>query len=78
MKIGQVCIAREYVVDMDDPEMIEEAKKALVDDFMRAAKLSEFRKLIEVIPATGALGFEESDIPSFLSELAKARKKEAR
>ena len=56
----------EYVVDLDNEEMIDEAKNALYEDLMSAYKYDEIYNNIDVTEEDKSL--KESDIPEFLLE----------
>ena len=64
-RIGKVCINIEYVVEMDNEEMVERAKRCLVEDLMNIAKYDEYEANIDVVEDKKA---KESDIPEFLQE----------
>ena len=66
MKLGKVKIEMEYVVDLDNEDMIEEAKNALYEDLMNAYKYDEIYNHIEVTEQDKTL--KESDISEFLLE----------
>lgn len=61
--MGRVQINAFYVVDMDNPEMIEHAKTALLEDLMNAAKYNELYGWIEPIEDDT---MDEKDICVFL------------
>jgi len=66
MRLGKVKIQMEYVVDLDNKEMIEQAKIALYEDLMSAYKYDEIYDNIDVTDEDKSL--KESDIPEFLLE----------
>jgi hypothetical protein len=63
MKIGKVHLSMEYIVDLDNPEMVDEAKQCLYEDLMALYKYDELFGHIETAPAPEAT---EDDIPAFL------------
>ena len=65
MRLGRVVVDIGYIVDMDDSDMIEEAKSALYDDVHNAIKYNELDCWISIIEDNEA---NESDIPDFLLE----------
>ena len=65
MRLGKVFINREYVVDLDNQNMVEEAKDAVFDDLTSSFKYDELYSLIEVKEDPEA---NESDIADFLIE----------
>ena len=66
MKLGKVKFETEYVVDLDNEDMIDEAKNALYEDLMNVYKYNELYNHIEVTEQDETL--KESDIPEFLLE----------
>jgi len=66
MRLGKVRIAHEYVVDLDNEEMVDHAKVALCEDIYSAMKYNEVDALITV--DKNGQGVTESDIPEFLTE----------
>ena len=66
MKLGKVKIKMEYVVNLDNENMIKEAKNALYEDLMNAYKYDEIYNHIEVTEQDESL--KECDIPEFLLE----------
>ena len=66
MRLGRVRIAHEYVVDLDNKEMVDHAKDALIEDMQNIAKYDEYHHAIEI--DKDGHGLEESDIPDFLKE----------
>ena len=73
MKLGKVKISHEYVVDLEKPDQIDDAKEALYTDLMNAVKFDEVYSLINVEEAPEAT---ESDIPDFLKVIECPRCKE--
>ena len=65
MKLVKIVVSMGYIVDADNPVMIEDAKEALYEDLMNAVKYDELHNHIEVIDAPDA---KEEDIPEFLLE----------
>lgn len=63
MKLGKVVVSAEYVVDMDNEEMVRHAKDCLWEDVMCAVKYDELGEWLDVVEAPDA---DESDIPEFL------------
>ena len=66
MRLGKVCIKIEYVVDLDNEDMVEEAKACLFEDVMNAVKYDEIDSNINVVEDQS---LTENDIPDFLKEL---------
>ena len=66
MKLGKVVINLEYVVDLSNERMVNEAKDALYEDLMSAYKYNGLADWIGV--REGDEGLSESDIPEFLLE----------
>lgn len=66
MKLGKVKIELEYIVDLDNQDMVDQAKNALYEDLMNAAKYEELFDMIEVTDEDKTL--KETDIPEFLRE----------
>lgn len=66
MKLGKVKIELEYIVDLDNQDMVDQAKNALYEDLMNAAKYEELFDMIEVTDEDKTL--KEEDIPEFLIE----------
>lgn len=64
-RIGKVFINLEYVVDLDNEAMIDEAKECLVEDLMNMAKYEEYDANIDV---KADKKLTEADIPDFLTE----------
>jgi hypothetical protein len=62
--LGVVCFNIEYVVDLDDPNMVEAAKECLFEDICNAVKYDEITTNIDV---TTRKGLKVSDIPVFLT-----------
>jgi hypothetical protein len=68
MRLGKVRVLSEYVVDLDDENMVSSAKISLYEDLMNAVKFDELEAWIEVVEAPEA---NESDIPGFLKDEEK-------
>ena len=66
MKLGKVKIELEYIIDLDNQDMVDQAKNALYEDLMNAAKYEELFDMIEVTDEDKTL--KETDIPEFLRE----------
>jgi len=66
MRLGRVRVSIEYVVDLDNKEMVDHAKDCIVEDIDNAVKFNEEHTLLEI--DTDGHGLEESDIPEFLLE----------
>ncbi len=66
MKLGKVVINLEYVVDLDNKEMVEQAQDALYEDLMSAYRYNGLADWIGV--KEGDENLSESDIPEFLLE----------
>ena len=65
MRLGRVCIEHSYIVDLDNQDMVDEAKDALFTDIMSAHNYQELGQMIKVVNAPDA---DEGDIPEFLME----------
>jgi hypothetical protein len=65
MKLGRVVIDLGYVVDLDNQDMVDEAKDCFYEDISNAIKYNEIGGMMEVIDAPNA---NEGDIPEFLTE----------
>jgi hypothetical protein len=63
MRLGRVVISMAYVVDLDNQEMVAEAKDCLFEDAMNAVKYDELGSYLEVMPDKKAT---PGDIPEFL------------
>jgi len=62
-RLGRVCVETGYVVDLDNPDMVQEAKDCLYEDIMNAVKYDEVSAWIHIIPDPNA---SAGDIPEFL------------
>ena len=65
MRLGKVYIHHYYVVDLDNEDMVDEAKMCMFEDLMNAVKYDELGNWISVKEDNS---LKESDIPSFLTE----------
>jgi hypothetical protein len=63
MRLGKVTINLEYVVDLDNEDMVTYAKDALYEDLMTAYTYNDIGDWIKVEEAPEA---SENDIPEFL------------
>ena len=63
-RFGRVGIHLSYVVDLDDKDMIEEAKDCFYEDIMNAYKYDELHTWVDVFPDSNV---DETDIPEFLT-----------
>jgi hypothetical protein len=66
MRLGKVKIEIEYVVDLDNDDMVEEATNCLYEKIMNAVKYNEVFDYIKVTDEDKTL--KEKDIPEFLKE----------
>lgn len=66
MRLGKVKIEIEYVVDLDNDDMVSEAKNAIYEDLMNAVKYNELFNHIEVTDEDKTL--KKEDIAGFLKE----------
>lgn len=66
--LGKIVIDLGYVVDVDDKDMIEEAKRCFYEDLMSAYVNNELISWMEVIKQKG---LTESDIPEHLLEIVE-------
>jgi hypothetical protein len=65
MRTGKVEITHSYIVDLDTPDMVQEAKDALYEDVMSAVKFDELHAMIDVNEAPDA---DPGEIAEFLQE----------
>ena len=65
MRLGRIEISYGYNVDLDDEEMVNDAKEALYDDLKTTHEWNEFEYYLSA-EEDKKLG--EGDIPSFLIE----------
>jgi hypothetical protein len=66
MRIGKITFDLEYVVDLDNEEMVEYAKNCIYEDVMSAMKYNEIQNYIKVGDEDKSL--TEDDIPAFLTD----------
>jgi hypothetical protein len=71
MKLGKIVLDLSYVVDLNDQDMVDQAKECIYEDIMNAYKYNEIHNYIEVIESPES---KESDIPEFLLEMAEEMK----
>jgi len=65
MRLGRVKINREYIVDLDNQEMVDHAKESVCEDFSEMLKSDTVYDSVIVEPAPDA---SENDIPDFLTD----------
>lgn len=65
MKLGRVCLDLNYIVDMDNDEMVKHAVESLYEDLMQGVKYGNISDWIDVIEDKNAT---EDMIPEFLLE----------
>ena len=65
MKMGRVCLDLNYIVDMDNEEMVKRAYECLYEDLMQGVKYGNIGNWIDVIEDKNA---NPSMIPDFLLE----------
>jgi len=63
MNLGKVYINASYIVDLDNRDMVEDAKLCLYEDLMNAVKYDELYLWIDVKSEDG---LSQNDIPAFL------------
>lgn len=63
-RLGRIAFDLGYVVDLDNNEMVEEAKECVLEDIHNAIKFGELGQYLEVQPAPD--NATEADIPEFL------------
>jgi hypothetical protein len=66
MKLGKVVFHHEYVVDLDNHNMVYDATEALIEDIESSIQNRGIEHQIKMEKAPNA---KESDIPSFLTEI---------
>ncbi|NBQ48908.1 MAG: hypothetical protein EBU33_10730 [Sphingobacteriia bacterium] len=66
MRLAKVKIEFQYVVDMDNDDMVNQAKNALYEDVVSAFKYNELFSYIHVTDEDKTL--KQEDIPEFLTE----------
>jgi len=69
-RYGRVSFSISYVVDLDDPEMIDEAREMLAEDVQDAIRYGEVSAYIETEPDAAAT---EADISDYLIERREER-----
>lgn len=62
-RLGRVYIDFGYIVDLDNKEMVDDARTCLIEDLMNAFKYNELEQYIDVEEAPDA---SEDAIPEFL------------
>jgi len=67
MNLAKVCVSHHYIVDLDNADMVEEAKNALYEDIMNSVKYNELFSCIDVITKEDSKEWADTDIPEFLS-----------
>jgi hypothetical protein len=65
MKLGRICVDLNYIVDMDNEEMVRHATEALYEDLMQGIKYGDIANWIRVSEDNNA---KEDMIPEFLLE----------
>jgi len=65
MKLGKVCLTLDYIVDMDNDEMVKHAVESLYEDLMQGVKYGNISDWIDVVEDKTAT---EDMIPDFLLE----------
>jgi hypothetical protein len=65
MKMGRVCLDLNYIVDMDNDEMVKHAVESLYEDLMQGVKYGNISNWIDVIEDKNATA---DMIPEFLLE----------
>lgn len=66
MRIGRVCFNIEYIVDLDNPEMIDVAKDFIRDDVDDIVKYNSY---IDFIDVEEAVGYTPDMITSVIKEM---------
>jgi hypothetical protein len=69
MRLGKVKIQIEYVVDLDDEEMVQHAFDALYEDLCGACKYDSIHDVLEITEEDPSL--KQEDIPEFLLDTAE-------
>ena len=64
MRLGKVSITHEYVVDLDNKDMVDHAKESLKEDIDSMVKYNEVDHAISIIK--NSKGLSQNDIPEFL------------
>jgi hypothetical protein len=65
MKLGRICVDLNYIVDMDNDEMVRHATEALYEDLMQGVKYGDLANWISISEDKNA---KEDMIPEFLLE----------
>jgi hypothetical protein len=65
MKLGRICVDLNYIVDIDNDEMVRHATEALYEDLMQGIKYGDLTNWIRVSEDKNAT---EDMIPEFLLE----------
>jgi hypothetical protein len=65
MKLGRICVDLNYIVDMDNDEMVRHATEALYEDLMQGIKYGDLANWIHISEDKDA---KEDMIPEFLLE----------
>jgi hypothetical protein len=65
MKLGRICVDLNYIVDMDNEEMVRHATEALYEDLMQGVKYGDLANWIRISEDKDA---KEDMIPEFLLE----------
>jgi len=65
MKLGRVILNLDYVVDMDNDQMVKQATEAMYEDLMAGYKYDNIMDWIDVVEDKNAT---EDMIPEFLLE----------
>jgi hypothetical protein len=63
MKLGRICVDLNYIVDMDNEEMVRHATEALYEDLMQGIKYGDLTNWIRISEDKNA---KEDMIPEFL------------
>jgi hypothetical protein len=71
MKLAKMSINLGYVVDLDNPEMVEYAKECLYEDIMSMVKYDEVVDLVQQCECVESPDLTEDDIPEFLVQYSK-------
>jgi hypothetical protein len=69
MRPGRIEYTLGYTVDLDDPKMMEHAKRAIVDDLIAAVFQQNEEELLAGIEITEDTSLNVTDIPDFLREV---------
>lgn len=71
MRLGTVSFSRSYVVDLDNPDQVENAKEAVYDDVMETSKWGTVSTSIKIKTESELLEdavIRESHIPDFIAK----------